>query len=64
MTPAAYQHLRLVDGGTRGGGEALEPVVADAHDGEPGGHGILPVASAFTAAAAMALPPLRPSRVT
>ena len=63
MTVAADQEFGGVDQGAGGRAQAAEAVVANADDGEPGGHPWSPP-RALTAAAAKALPPRRPRRVT
>ena len=60
MPLAADQHLRGVDQRARDRRKAGKAVLADADDSEPGAHGLLPRISAFSAAAAIALPPRRP----
>ena len=65
MVPvAADDHLRRLDKRPGGRRQALEPVLADADDVQPGLAHASPAASALTAAAAMALPPRRPRTVT
>src|SRR5260221_6711895 len=61
---AADQHFRALDERARSGGEAVEPVLADADDRQPHTHHMSSPLSALTAAAASALPPRRPASAT
>ena len=62
MPLAADQDVGVRDGAARLGAEPVQPVRTDADDGEPVHDGS--TKRALTAAAAMALPPLRPRNVT
>ena len=67
MALSADHHPRLLDHRAGGGRQPVRTVVAHAHHREPGLHLLHPARGpvrALTAAAAMALPPRRPRRVT
>jgi hypothetical protein len=65
MALAADQNLRAIQQSPRRAAQALAPVLTDAQDRQPRGHGAgsSGAARALTAAAARALPPRRPRKV-
>ena len=65
MPFAAKNDFRRVQRRARDGAEAVETVITDTDEAQPGGvgHHPAPFVTALTAAAARALPPSRPARV-